>query len=52
MKVRMYGINNGKFLAEHTSNRREEMRYRKKMSQKRGGKATEPKKGNGGESCV
>lgn len=47
-KVRMYGINNNKFQAEHTSNRREEMRFRKKLS---GNKATKPKKGTGGVKC-
>ena len=51
-KVRMYGINNGKYLNEHTSNRREELRFRKKMAKKQVSKATGQKKGNGGESCV
>lgn len=43
-KVRMYGLNNGRYLAERTSNRREEIRFRKKLSVKNGSK---PKKGMG-----
>ncbi len=49
-KVRMYGINN-RTIAANTSNRKEDMRFRKKQSRK-GGKAIPRMKGNGCVKCV